>query len=138
MARNQAGEAVTTASIMVEGKKGLILESQLPAEMRDSSMQKIQQIESASMHTYVADTTVTKPTQPPRFVAQAHDVEVTENSMAHFELRLEPSGDNTMQIDWYHNGKSVDVGSRFNRINDFGFVILEINAVKGYDSGTYT
>ena len=130
VARNTAGEAVATASVVVESKKGLTFDSQLPADMRDSSLQKIQQLESASLHTYIPEQTAVGPSTAPRFLSTAHDVDVKEGGMAHFELRVEPAGDNTLQIEWYHDGKAIDVGSRFHRINDFGFIILEISGVR--------
>ncbi|XP_055338080.1 LOW QUALITY PROTEIN: titin-like [Paramacrobiotus metropolitanus] len=138
VARNEAGEAVTSSSVTVESKKGLILDSQLPSDMRDSSIQKIQQIESASMHTYIPETGPVGPTQPPRFVSSAHDVDAKEGGMAHFELRFEPANDNTVTIEWFHNGRPVDVGSRFRTINDFGFIILEIKDLQARDAGVYT
>lgn len=106
--------------------------------MRDSSIQKIQQLESASLHHYIPDTGPVGPTQAPRFTSTAHDVDVKEGGMAHFELRFEPANDNTVKIEWFHNGKPVDVGSRFRRIDDFGFIILEIKDIQGRDAGTYT
>lgn len=132
------GQAVTSASVLVESKKGLILDSQLPDDMRDSSIYKIQQLESVSIHNFIPDSGPVGPTQAPRFTSTAHDVDVKEGGMAHFELRFEPANDNTVKIEWFHNGRPIDVGSRFTRINDFGFIILEIKDIQGRDAGIYT
>jgi hypothetical protein len=50
---------------------------------------------------------------------------------------LTPINDPRLRIEWFHNGKSLCQGSRVKTINDFGFVILEIQQLMGRDAGEY-
>merc|ERR1712241_682734 len=43
-----------------------------------------------------------------------------------------------MQIEWYHEGKPIQIGSRIHTLSDFGFVVLDIDWTFKRDSGTYT
>jgi len=52
----------------------------------------------------------------PVFTKLLENVTVNENSMAHFEARLEPVGDPSLRIKWELDGREVAVGG--------GFVIL--------------
>lgn len=76
--------------------------------------------------------------KPPEFVTTPSDLTLTENSLAHFECRLNPVNDASMRVEWFHNGKPLSAGSRVKTINDFGFVILEVSGVYIRDSGLYT
>lgn len=63
---------------------------------------------------------------------------VMESKNIHLECRLEPMGDPTMRVEWFHNGKPVTVGSRFKAYHNFGFVALDILHTTSNDSGEYT
>lgn len=63
---------------------------------------------------------------------------INEGKNVHLECRLEPMGDPTMRVEWFHNGKPVTVGSRFRTYYDFGYVALDIIHVTALDSGEYT
>lgn len=76
--------------------------------------------------------------KPPEFVTTPSDLTLAENSLAHFECRLNPVNDPSMRVEWFHNGKPLSAGSRVKTINDFGFVILEVSGVYIRDSGLYT
>jgi hypothetical protein len=76
--------------------------------------------------------------KPPEFVTTPNDLTLSENSLAHFECRLNPVNDASMRVEWFHNGKPLSAGSRVKPINDFGFVILEVAGVYIRDSGLYT
>jgi titin len=43
-----------------------------------------------------------------------------------------------MQIEWYHNGQVIMSASRVQTYHDFGYVALDIVAVRSEDAGTYT
>ena len=58
-----------------------------------------------------------------------------EGDKVHLESRLIPIG---CTVEWLHNGRPVDTGSRFGVVNDFGFVALDINGVRPQDNGTYS
>lgn len=133
---NDYGEAVTTASMKVQGKRSIILESQLPKGM-EGTIEKIAELEGLgvipSPLTPEDDTG-----KPPEFITSPSDLTLSENSLAHFECRLTPVNDPSMRVEWYHNGKALWSGSRIKTINDFGFVILEVAGCYQRDSGLYT
>lgn len=54
------------------------------------------------------------------------------------ECRLEPLGDPSMRVEWFHNGRPITIGSRFRTYYDFGFVALDIIHATSLDSGEYT
>lgn len=63
---------------------------------------------------------------------------VGEGKNIHLECRLEPLGDPTMRVEWFHNGRPITIGSRFRTYYDFGFVALDIVHATSLDSGEYT
>lgn len=135
-ATNQYGEAVTQASMKVQGKRSIILESQLPKGM-EGTIDKIAELEglgAAAGQAQMDDDTG----KPPEFITTPADLTINENSLAHFECKLTPINDPSMRVEWYHNGKALWSGSRIKTINDFGFVILEIAGCYQRDSGLYT
>ncbi|XP_055645258.1 titin-like, partial [Toxorhynchites rutilus septentrionalis] len=135
-ATNDYGEAVTSSTMKVQGKRSIILESQLPKGM-EGTIDRIAELEGLGMRSggLSMDDDSGK---PPEFVTTPSDMTLTENSLAHFECRLTPINDPSMRVEWYHNGKALWAGSRIKTINDFGFVILEIAGCYQRDSGLYT
>lgn len=133
---NEYGEAVTTASMKVQGKRSIILESQLPKGM-EGTIDKIAELEGLGIIPSQA-TPDEDSGKPPEFITTPSDLTLTENSLAHFECRLTPVNDPSMRVEWYHNGKALWAGSRIKTINDFGFVILEVSGIYQRDSGLYT
>jgi len=73
----------------------------------------------------------------PMFVTQPHDLQIYEGQSAHFDCRVEPTGDGSMRSEWFHDGKPIQVGSRTHTLNDFGFVVLDIDWTFKRDSGVY-
>ncbi|XP_018397088.1 PREDICTED: titin [Cyphomyrmex costatus] len=135
-ATNNYGEAVTTCTMKCTGKRSIILESQLPKGM-ESTIDKIAELEglgAASGQISPEDDTG----RPPEFITTPFDLTLTENSLAHFECRLQPINDSSMRVEWFHNGKPLLAGSRVKTIHDFGFVILEVANCYQRDSGLYT
>lgn len=65
------------------------------------------------------------------------DIEVIEAGPAHFDCKVEPVGDSSMRIDWFFNGRPFATGSRVHMLNDFGFVVLDIDYVYSRDTGEY-
>jgi titin len=135
-ASNDYGEAVTTCTMKVQGKRSIILESQLPKGM-EGTIDKIAELEGLGVGPaqMAPDDDSGK---PPEFITSPTDLTLTENSLAHFECRLTPLNDPSMRVEWYHNGKALWSGSRIKTINDFGFVILELSGCYQRDSGLYT
>ncbi len=77
---------------------------------QQSYIQKTQELEAYQMQqkqTYVqVDQTVT---EKPYFKTQLiQKLELNEGKTAHFEARLEPSGDSTMRIEWLKDGKPLE------------------------------
>lgn len=63
---------------------------------------------------------------------------IQEGKNIHLEARLEPIGDPTMNVEWFLNGRSVTIGSRFKTYFDFGYVALDVVGAYSIDSGEYT
>ena len=135
-AYNDYGEAVTKATLKCEGKRSIILETQLPKSMQ-KGMEKIAELEGLM----IKSPDLGAPSdagQPPQFITKPEDSSITENGLAHFECRLQPANDPDLRVEWYHNGRPMCAGSRIKTINDFGFVILEVANCYSRDAGTYT
>lgn len=49
--------------------------------------------------------------QPPRFTAQLNGpTTLIEGQSAHYECRIEPYPDANMKVEWFHNGKPLQMG----------------------------
>lgn len=58
--------------------------------------------------------------QKPYFKSQLIEkLELNEGKTAHFEARLEPSGDSTMRIEWLKDGKSLKASKCFSVANNY-------------------
>lgn len=84
--------------------------SSLGIPEQQSYIQKTQELEAYQMmqrQTYVeVDQTIR---QKPFFKTQLIEkLELSEGKTAHFEARLEPSGDSTMRIEWMKDGKALE------------------------------
>lgn len=133
---NEYGEAVTTASMKVQGKRSIIFESQLPKGM-EGTIDRIAELEGLGVQ-FGEQPQEDDSGKPPEFITSPSDLTIGENSLAHFECRLQPINDPSMRVEWFHNGKALWSGSRIKTIDDFGFVILEIAGCYQRDSGLYT
>lgn len=78
--------------------------------MHHSSYEKTQRLESgksAEPHYEIEEISKSKPI----FISPLTDPKpVSEGKNIHLECRLEPMGDPTMRVEWFHNGRSVTVG----------------------------
>lgn len=85
------------------------METQLPKGMQ-SGVEKIAQLESYSDQ-FISETWMdVDESHSPQFVSHPHDLNLMENSLAHFECRLTPIGDPSMKVEWFHNGKPLTTG----------------------------
>ena len=85
----------------------MVLEPQMP-----HGMEGIRKLEESLYRSEQAPVEDAAP-QPPRFVTEIQSQEALfEGQPAHFDCRVEPVGDPSMRIEWFHNGRPVDVGSR--------------------------
>lgn len=119
--------------IFLVDASGVITESQ----SQTMTMEQLQMLEDRSRYSrteQVEETTM----QAPVFTTSLKNLEILEGQRAHFEVRLIPTSDPTMKVEWFHNNVPVKSGSRFTEYNDFGFVALDIMYAYAEDSGTYT
>lgn len=63
--------------------------------------------------------------------------EIAEGQNAHFECRVAPVGDPSIKFEWFCNDSKLQIGSRFQVTQDFGFVTLDIASCIEKDSGMY-
>ncbi|XP_015783235.1 titin isoform X1 [Tetranychus urticae] len=127
---NEVGEAISTCTIKVEGREGLVLGTEHP-----ESLQKIRELESVQV---LRKEPVEPEFSAPVFITHLNNVELKEGETAHFECRVEPSKDNSLKIEFFHNNRPLQTGSRFSVKNDFGFITLDISSTQAEDSGIYT
>lgn len=45
---------------------------------------------------------------PPQFIVPLQNITQMEGGKIHFETRIEPVGDPTMQVQWYRNGQPLE------------------------------
>lgn len=87
---------------------------------QQSYIQKTQELEAYQMQqkqTYVEiDQTVR---EKPYFKTQLiQKLELNEGKTAHFEARLEPSGDSTMRTEWMKDGKPLEASKLLEKLSD--------------------
>jgi titin len=132
---NKLGEASLSCNVTVKSKADIISDPQLPQSFR-SGTEAIHRLEESMWKR--GETRFDEPEgRPPKFVTQIANVDVKEGQPAHFDCRVEPIGDGSMQIDWFLNDQPLAFGSRLHTISDFGFVVLDIDWTFKRDSGTY-
>ena len=128
---NEAGFAEQTTNLTCTAKANLLLDTQHP-----DSLQQIRYLEDESrLQRKVEVEEIVK--TAPKFISNPIDVEIREGDTAHFECRIEPINDNTLRVEWYRNGKTLTVGSRFHTFHDFCYVFLDILQCTEADSGPY-
>lgn len=131
-ATNLTSSATSSANLQVLLKQDAIQTKSVHPE----GLEKIQHLEQKSQRTEQVTEEVK---QAPRFIAPLKCTnKIREHQRAHFETRLEPQSDSTMQITWLKNGQPLQPANRIQMYHDFGYVALDINAVRLDDTGTYT
>merc|ERR1712226_938302 len=135
-AANKHGEATISCNVEVKTKQSIITDPQLPKSFR-SGTDSINRLEESRWR---REEMVTEEFegQAPKFITEPHNVDVIEGQPAHYDCRVEPIGDGSMRVEWYHDGKPIQIGSRIHTLSDFGFVVLDIDWTFKRDSGTYT
>ncbi|KAF8383875.1 ketn-1 [Pristionchus pacificus] len=127
---NDAGEAVSSATLKCQGKDALLLDTQ-----HQESWRRIQEIEAPRP---ALEEVEAAPKPAPKFISPlAAPPELFEGQPAHFETTVEPIDDPNMTITWFLNGQPIAASSRAKMINDFGWVIMDIGSVDGRDSGDW-
>lgn len=129
-ATNLLGEAVSTCSLKVYDKHWLLGDTLHP-----DALSKISALEQPPIH----DSERPEPAyEEPVFISHLNNVECTEGDNCHFECKVEPSKDPTMQVEWFLNGKPLPYGSRYTTTYDFGFCALDLTHAYEEDSGIIT
>uniref|UniRef100_A0A7E4ZS77 Immunoglobulin I-set domain protein n=1 Tax=Panagrellus redivivus TaxID=6233 RepID=A0A7E4ZS77_PANRE len=126
------GEAVTSANLKIQPTDALLLDTQ-----HQESWNRIQEFESR---------VPVEPIVPeleqvaPHFVTDltSNLAEFQEGQPIHFEGQIEPTNDNQLTVEWYHDGQPLINAHRFKVTHDFGYVALDILYAFAQDSGTYT
>lgn len=133
---NKRGEAFTSSTINCLSKENLIERTQHPKGAE--GLEKIQNLEDSLKKpedkTDDADTG-----RPPEFTSVFQDLlDINEGQIAHYEASLIPTGDQSMVIEWFYNGKVIEASHRIRTVYAFGMVVLEILGTKTTDSGVYS
>ncbi len=136
-ATNKHGEATLSCQVTVKSRQDIITDPQLPKSFR-SGTDAIHKLEENMWRRSDAPGFDEPEGRPPHFVTNIQDVNVAEGQAAHFDCRVEPVGDGSMKIEWFHDGKPISHGSRLHTISDFGFVVLDIDWTFKRDAGKYT
>ncbi|XP_014664087.1 PREDICTED: titin-like [Priapulus caudatus] len=135
-ARNPAGEDMTKCELKIAPKLSILSQTNLPDQQRIAD--KINDLEaSLAPGPSMPGEGEFVPREPPRFITQPDNVDIHENDSAHFEARLEPINDPTVQIEWFLNNEPLEASHRHKGIHDFGFVILDISNCFPRDTGEY-
>lgn len=130
---NDNGEASTSATLQVEGKTGLLLDPQDANKAR--AVEELEELRNRRPE----EVDVPAEERVPVFVQPlSAPSECESGDRAHLTAKYEPISDNTLQVQWYFNGRPLLTGSRVKSINDFGIVVLEISPIYPEDSGEYT
>lgn len=135
-AYNKAGEAFTSTTIYCSTKENIIEKSQHPKGKE--GLEAIQDLEE-SLKRQEGVPPGEEEGQPPMFTSQFENlINLSEGEIAHFEASLIPTGDQTMVVEWFYNGKALEASHRTRTVYAFGMVVLEVLGTKIEDSGTYT
>lgn len=126
---------MVSCKLQVKGRQGIIMEPQLP-NMFSSGTESIQRLEE-ELHKREEVLPEDDKPNPPKFTVDLQDMEAEEGKGAHFDCKVEPVGDPTMRIDWFFNGRPFATGSRVHMLNDFGFIVLDMEYVYARDAGEY-
>lgn len=133
---NKLGEAFTTSTIYCSSKESIIERTQHPKGKE--GLETIQDLED-SLRKSASGPIKDEEGQAPRFTSEFTSVtNIIEGEIAHFEATLVPTGDQSMIVEWFHDGKQIEASHRIRTVYAFGMVILEILGTKIVDSGVYT
>ena len=89
--------------------------------IHDESLIRIRQIERTP---YTKRETEVFVTSKPIFNKQLRsNYELKEGQSVLLECILQPSNDPNMDVQWYHDGRSIPSGHRFVVINEFGLLL---------------
>lgn len=135
---NRMGEAISSSTLRVYARTSVTADLGIPEQQR--YIEKVEELEAyqEQLHKkYVAEQPESM--YPPEFKSPIKDQNgVREGGFAHFEARLEPTGDSTLRVEWLKDGRAVEASSRITTFFNFGYVALTIKQVTIHDVGNYT
>lgn len=135
---NRAGEAISNSNIRVITRSQVTSDLGIPEQQH--YIEKVEELEkyrSSQQRRLTQD--VPESVAPPQFKTQIQNqTNIHEGGHAHFEARLEPTGDSTMRVEWFKDGQPLEASSRSTTFFNFGYVALTIKQLTIYDAGTYT
>ncbi|KAI6199682.1 hypothetical protein M3Y96_00652800 [Aphelenchoides besseyi] len=134
VATNSKGSDERSCTLNVLGKENIQTETQ-----HELSLSKIEYLEN--LNKYAREEVVDfQPKAAPSFVQPLpSDLgELEEGQPLHLECQIEPINDNTLTIQWLHNGRPLPSAHRFRPFFDFAYVALDLLAVYAEDSGVLT
>uniref|UniRef100_A0A8R1HM90 Ig-like domain-containing protein n=1 Tax=Caenorhabditis japonica TaxID=281687 RepID=A0A8R1HM90_CAEJA len=125
------GEAATSCTVKCAATKSLLLDT-----MHDASWKRVQEIENREK----LEPVDAEPEKiAPKFVVPLNSSlgELQEGVPIHLECQVEPTNDNQLTVQWYHNGQPLANGHRFRTRHDFGYVALDILYAFAQDTGEW-
>lgn len=135
---NRMGEAISSSTLRVYARTAVTGDLGIPEQQR--YIEKVEELEAyqeAMQKKYIEEPP--ESFNPPEFKSPIKDQHgVREGGFAHFEARLEPTGDSTLRVEWLKDGKAVEASSRITTFFNFGYVALTIKQVTIHDVGNYT
>lgn len=77
--------------------------------------------------------------RPPKFVSQLPQAvsQLREGAVLHLDAQVEPVGDSSLRMEWFHDDQPVRDTNRMKLIHDFGFVVLELCPAEPQDTGVW-
>lgn len=129
---NANGETVTSATLKCTPKDAILGDVQ-----HEESWRRIQKIEAPKE---AEPERVPEPKPAPRFTTpiSTSGNNLREGQSAHFEVCVEPVDDPQLTVQWYLNAVPIIATNRIKLINDFGWIIMNINSVNTQDSGEWS
>ncbi len=131
-ATNALGQADLSAKLTVMSLK----DGPNAETLHEDALEKIAYLEHRPAHKRAEEEEAAS--SPPQFVVKLQGkTNLIEGQNIHMECRIEPYPDQTLQVEWMHNGRPLPFGNRWRTSYDFGFAALDIVGAYAEDSGTY-
>ena len=137
IAKNQFGQDSIQCQINIEKSKTIITETQLPVEHSQMLQTLEQRIQSSMLRPEDQPQQQSEYPIPKFFGKIESTIHRKEGDSLHIDYRIEPSNDPDLLIEWFLDGQPLLTSSRIHSINDFGFIVLDIDWLFDRDSGTY-
>lgn len=129
---NRNGQATIAAMLNVSSTKTVLDETAFP-----ESLEKISIFETKTFKRKEFEDDMVGSTKPVIIKQLQGTTNLEEGACSHFQCLVEPTRDETMTVEWFHNGNPLSVGSRYRTLFDFGYIALDIFKVTSEDSGIY-